>query len=794
LRQSEPQFRPTVNEIMNSHTSLTLVVTLLLLACDKDKRSKPSTDDTAPTHDTGPAPDSDPDCDTGYLEDDGECVPAACGTGTWGNLERDENTVYVDINAAVGGIGSETAPFASIQAGLDAAGDADGGTVAVAAGTYPETLELGREHDGVHLSGRCRELVVIDASVGDESTPGIDVDAKSSDVQVSGVTVRGAHYVGIRIGSGSLTVRDSRVEASEFLGLGAYQSGNHQTSLLVEDSVVFGNTALGLLAYEPGTTVTLRRTTIQDSLPDADGVAGYGIQVRDGATLSAESCEIAQNTAVGLAVWDSSTSVSLRETIVRDTLPATDGTEGFGIEVCESAVLDAEACEVAGNAGVGVAATDSSAVALNETVIHGTFPNAAGEGGAALFALTSASMEVEACELSWNTAGVVAYDSGTRVTLRETTIQHGQPDEYGNAGYGVEVSSGASLAAEGCQILENTTAGVLAFNVGTSVTLSDTTVASTRRGEFYTVGVGISAFETASVDATGVEVRANEGPALYAAREAASLSCSGCTLSENTFAAAVAIMGASLAIEDSLVEGTGQQENIGGGLGIYAAPLAGNGPALVVTSSTIQDNAIAGVWLSGAGSYSLSDNIIRGGDGWTRESLTKCGDAVYATEGVTAWDGSSGLLLERNELLDGMGAGLFLDNASASLLGNSYADNAVDLVMQGGDCETPPDGYEGETFSSDVELCPTYDYATCGDKFTLHLTIEDPGSGYGAALMSPGLPGPGALPALPVALPHAFDPLPLLPPAPRLEPLKLRLEPLRHEPAPPVPLVAPGEH
>jgi len=120
---------------------------------------------------------------------------------------------------------------------------------------------------------------------------------------------------------------------------------------------------------------------------------------------------------------------------------------------------------------------------------------------------------------------------------------------------------------------------------------------------------------------------------------------------------------------------------------------------------------------------------------------------------------------------------------------------AVDLVTQGADCATPPDGFEDESISS-AELCPTYDYATCGDEFSLYLTLEEPESGYGAEFMRPGLPGPSALrlPTLPVSLPLAFDPLPLLPPAPRLEPLKLRLQPLRHEPAPPVPLAAPGEH
>ncbi len=85
------------------------------------------------------------------------------------------------------------------------------------------------------------------------------------------------------------------------------------------------------------------------------------------------------------------------------------------------------------------------------------------------------------------------------------------------------------------------------------------------------------------------------------------------------------------------------------------------------------------------------------------------------------------MLLEDNELLDGLGAGLFLDGASATLSGNIYANNAADLVSQGADCSTPPVGYEAEAFST-VELCPAYDYATCGDEFVLFLELAEPES------------------------------------------------------------------
>jgi len=151
---------------------------------------------------------------------------------------------------------------------------------------------------------------------------------------------------------------------------------------------------------------------------------------------------------------------------------------------------------------------------------------------------------------------------------------------------------------------------------------------------------------------------------------------------------------------------------------------------------------------------------------------------VYARDGVASWDGEAGLLLESNELENGLGAGLFLHEATATLSGNSYADNAVDLVTQGSGCEEPPAGYEGEAFRSDVQLCPAYDYATCGDEFRLYMTLAEPGSGYGAAVAR--RPGPGTPPpSMPSYLAKATrlgSPLPLAMPA-------------RWERTPPIPFV-----
>ncbi len=800
---------------MNLRPTLVLVVPLLVLACGKDKPGKPSTDDTGPSHDTGP----DPDCDTGELDDDGECVPAACGTGTWGNLEADEGTVHVDVAAAEGGDGSQVAPFTSIQAGLDAAGDAGGGMVAVAAGSYPETLKLDRGHDGVRLTGRCRELVFIDASTGGESTPGIEVNIGSSEAEVSGVTVSGSRFDGVLVGSGTLTLRDSAVIGSEFVGVGAYQAGLNGTALTMEGCVVQGNTSAGVAAAHSDTSVTLWETAIEDNLPDENGEHGFGLQVSEGASLYAEACSVRRNVTAGVIAYDAGSSATLRETSIEDNLPDENGEHGFGLQVSEGASLVTEACAIRGNATAGVFAFDPSTSAdLRETAIEQGRPDEHGEGGFGVVVSGGAGLDTDGCEISGNTAiGVLALDSGTSVALRATAIEHTQPDgigrdgqgidvrdgaslmaedceirgntavgllasasgttvtlcettiedthpeEEGGHGYGIQVSEGASLEAEACELRMNTAVGVLVGRAGATATLRDSSIASTRRGEIQTVGVGLAVQTSASVVATGIELSSNEGPGVYVAMEDAQLACSHCVFEDNQFAGAVVVLDATLELSDTLIEGTTEQENLGGGVGIFAEPWLGGPPNLSVSDSTIQDNAIAGVWLSDQGSYALTDNVIHGGEGWTRGSLGMCGDAVYARGGLTAWDGSAGLLLEKNQLLNGRGAGLFLHNANATLSGNAYADNAVDLVVQGTDCATPPQGYEDEGIGS-AQLCPAYDYPTCGDEFRLYMTLEEPGSTNGAAFLHPGLPGPGALrlPMSPATRPgpQGFRPLP----------------------------------
>ncbi|MFH1463471.1 MAG: right-handed parallel beta-helix repeat-containing protein [Pseudomonadota bacterium] len=845
---------------MTLRLSLLLLAAALTAACSTPHRKHKTPEELA--------------CAAGYLADGDVCVPEACGVGTWGALEVDGGTVYVSASAEEGGDGSAEAPLRSVQAGLDLAGERGGGLVAVAAGTYPETLALTSDHAGVHLAGRCRELVVVDASVGDEETPGIDIDSRYGEVEVSGVGVVGSNYDAVRVGSGVVRLTELRVEGSAYVGVGAFRgTAAAPSDLVLEGCELAGNTAAGVVAFDPGTEVTLVDTRILDTLPNGDGEYGFGIAVLGGASLRAEGCELTGNTTAGVLAIDGSTEVALLETSIRNTLPNGDGEYGFGLQVSAGASLRAEGCELAGNTAMGLVACDPGSgvvlvdasirdtrpkadggggfgiqvsagaslraegselesnsalgvlaldpdtevtlvdtairdthpdgdgkhgfgievqggaslraegcelagntrlgvgavapgteVTLVDTAIRGTLPDRDGKYGFGINVLGGASVRAEGCELAGNRAlGVVAADPGTEVALVDTMVRDTLPDGAGEGGYGIEVYGGAALSAEGCAIAGNTSVGIAAMDPGTQVAVRDSSITGTVTG-FDLLGataIGLSALLEASVSASGLLVLGNDGPGLYAAGEGTALICSGCALLDNAFAGAVAINAGALEIRSSTISGTREGVDLGGGVGVFAAQQWDwEPPSLLVADSTLSDNLAAGVWLAGEGSYQLTGNRISGSAALPFGSRTRCGDGVYARS-TAAWDGGEGLLLSDNALMENHGAGLFLDDGYAMLSRDSWSGNAPDLWVQGDACLTPREDWAE---APNAEICPEWDRPTCDLAFALSLDIAD---------VDPALPPPPAWLPMASRSPH----LPALP-TPARPPIRAAFSPL----------------
>jgi hypothetical protein len=175
--------------------------------------------------------------------------------------------------------GTETRPFPTIQQALDSA--SDGASIAIAAGTYAESLTTSRR---VSILGRCPSMVTIAPPVGSEH--GIRLDG-------SGCTVRG------------LTV-DGGGHAQ--FGLRLVRGRDHQ----VEDVVVHSSLDYGI--YCVHCTTTLDHVTVRDVDPASSSAFGTCILVATetspGTGMIASHIDVDGCDMQGLLVADASIDLS----------------------------------------------------------------------------------------------------------------------------------------------------------------------------------------------------------------------------------------------------------------------------------------------------------------------------------------------------------------------------------------------------------------------------------------------------------------------------------------------------
>lgn len=741
-----------------------LALALLLAACSRD----------AP-------PAKELTCPAGELDDAGSCVPVECGRGTWGNLDVDGDTVFVDASAEEGGDGAEAAPFQTIGDGLDAAEATGADMVAVAAGTYTESVQLGSKLDGLHLAGRCSALVDNRASADDET--GLTARGGTAQWRVSGLGFTG-FAVGVEQRSGSLSLDGVDVTDSQGLGVLSYDSAR---SLRLNRVVVRGTrpaevdpeTASGVGIWMDGGSLEVANAAITDNRYSGivaasasvrisnsevsgtradDDALGSGIFLYD-AELEGEDLVIADNTETGIAAVRSALVLSGLE--VSDTRLNEEGEGGIGIYAYGEGGLSLSSSHFAGNhlAAVNVVSSEAS---LTDLHIEGTLGDAEGYGAALQF--EHATVVLSNSMLADNlTYGVLAADAEVSMENVEihTTLMGAVP------GAAIGIIEGSTLDATGVLLADNDRAGLLVDDsdatwsggtisgtrLGTddsgwaisvqfdasldlsdcalvgnhlgigvydaTATISHVTIEDTRQAQQTTVSVAVNAEEGSVVQADDLQIQRTQGPALLS-MTGASLSCSDCTLEESTYAAAMVYLGGTLVLgPDVRIAGTAADATLGGGVGVlggFILPSSADedeqdyGPVtLQMVDVSVADSALAAVYLAGQGSYVLEGCSLQGGLDDDFASVYPFGNALFAVDGVERWDAAAetGLLVRDSALAASAGGGVFLHDASATLEGNTYEDNAPDLVQQGcRDGVVSPVGVEDLDTTS---ICPEYD-------------------------------------------------------------------------------------
>ncbi|MBK7859368.1 MAG: right-handed parallel beta-helix repeat-containing protein [Archangiaceae bacterium] len=266
-----------------------------------------------------------------------------------------------------------------------------------------EGLTLRGGYTGVAASGGA-DVTLRHVLIDGARERGVVVVGAGTQLTLEGAVVRGTTSANALSGYGielqpgtTATVRDSVLTRNQTFGLFADTS----STVRVSDSIVFQNLAdsagqHGVGLASNGADLTLERSlvrgnreagvlfsratgTVVDSVvrdtvgaPNAGGTFGAGLLVQGASQVEVSNSTFTRNDAAGLVATDASTTVTVRDAVVRDTqLGSPDST---GAAARFSARLTLERTALVGNHNFGFAAVEHASLVATKSLMRDTVP------------------------------------------------------------------------------------------------------------------------------------------------------------------------------------------------------------------------------------------------------------------------------------------------------------------------------------------------------------------------------------------------------------------------------------
>ena len=412
------------------------------------------------------------DCGPGQAHLPGQpaCAPVgrACPAGdTPDPLPADRSILHVTADS-IGGDGTVGAPMVLRDAMTRAT---TGTVVAVAKGTYDQVLLLPA---GVTVQGACAAETVLRSTL-----------ASASDAVV---TPRGD----------GTELRDFTLAESPRLGVIVRGSATiHLAGIVIE-----GAQAMGILVL--GGTVTANGLVVRDSRSRADRTFGRALTVQEPGTASVRRALLERNRDFAVGVLGAGGSVTLEETVVRDTQSLElDYTNGGALVVGDAATAQVRTSVFEHNRFATVASLDEgSLVDLEDVVIRDTRPTElTGELGRGVLAQLGGSVEGRRLLLERNREVGFYLRSGP-ASLEDTVVRETLAEESGaDYGHGVSVSYAASLTARRLALEGNHKSGIFVGDGDATADIEDLIIRDTVGvPEAPTVSSGLMIVDGASVN------------------------------------------------------------------------------------------------------------------------------------------------------------------------------------------------------------------------------------------------------------------------------------------------------
>jgi len=436
------------------------------------------------------------------------CQPVGdCGTGKYGTIKTTSKTVFVDAAYTSASDGSQSRPYPSIAEAVMRS--ASGGHIAVAAGDYKGLVAINKP---LTIDGRCASQVSVEnLSPSIYATLGIS----SKGVTISGLTIKGASF--------GVDLTDAGVTLSQVIISGCKKEGivARGSTLVVRDSLIKENASTGVWAYR-GSTATIERTAIVDTLPQQSGAFGGALYIgvdddtRD-SSLTLRDSIIARNTSTAITII--SAKATIERTIIRDTLPeALSGTGGNAVIArvgkyrTKGSELKISDCLVAANRSGGIFLGGTNATIARTVVRDTKETKKLLKGGYGIQVNTYGKMKSPSTLLLSDSVVSNNKDAGVQMinstaTIRQSIIEGTSSNpEFGLRGSGIAVDNDDAaakpsvLTAEDVLLKGNSSAGLVVLS--STASLKRVVVRDTRpRGSDKMQGIGILAISSSSITA-----------------------------------------------------------------------------------------------------------------------------------------------------------------------------------------------------------------------------------------------------------------------------------------------------
>lgn len=438
------------------------------------------------------------------------CVPdpAACGAGPYPPMPPGVAVVHVAAldgdDAAEGSTGS---PVRTLGQALKRVGQGKAQAVAVAAGSYLESVVI---NGPVVVRGRCAAMTKLSGAAGIDTVTvtagasgtiefgGFRVAGPGRGVRVAGggtVALRGLWIDGVQRAGLTVTAKATTVQFAESVIAavqGSAAANEFGRGVVVEaggalaahDVRVSGCRDAGVFVSGSGSALTALGMLVDGTLANAaDQTSGRGVRVRQGAKATLTQVRISGNRDLGLAAFDAGTTVAATGLLVDGTLPqASDKDWGYGLAVAGGAKVTLTGARLTANHSRGAAVQDAtSTLELRAVVVDQTNPPAAvGASAAGVEATAGGTLVVEGLRVSGNRGfGIYIDGEGSQFSGTAALVDATKPYATSGAfGRGVQVQAGAQVTLAHARLTANHDAG---FVVATkaSATLSDAVVDGT---------------------------------------------------------------------------------------------------------------------------------------------------------------------------------------------------------------------------------------------------------------------------------------------------------------------------